>query len=55
MVSSGLEPIYNVLHLIFAREQQDILIAAVLLFSNSAAKFDSIDSRHHPVEDQELQ
>src|SRR6266700_4091246 len=54
VIGAGIEPADNVLAVIFASDQQNVLVARALLAANSAAQFRSINFRHDPVEDQQL-
>src|SRR6266496_6104945 len=54
VIGAGVEPTDNVLAIIFAGDQQNVLITRALLAANSAAQFRPINFRHDPVQNQQL-
>src|SRR5437879_2243128 len=54
VIGAGVEPADNVLAVIFAGDQQNVLVGGPLLLANPAAQLGAINFRHDPVEDQQL-
>src|SRR5947207_525055 len=54
VIGASVESADNILAVVLAGDQQNVLIARASLGANAAAQFRSIDFRHHPVEDQQF-
>jgi hypothetical protein len=54
IVRSCIKSLNHVPLLIFSRYEQNILIPIDFSRPDAAAKFDAIDSRHHPVQDEQV-